>query len=157
MIGQSFAPLGDPASQTRPQQSGAAGAQEPVRILNLRMPRVQGAGAPAPQALLTSPGSAALPQSVGANPTIEAILRAVLGHFAPQQMAAPSAPSGFMGQGPPSQGSGPSNIPYTPAIHYQKPLPGGTAGPDIQSGPATPQQRRTEGKWGLPERPEPLF
>lgn len=157
MLGQSFAPLMDPAQRQQPvSPTGLSGAQEPIKILNLRMPRVAGAGAPAPQALLNSPGSAALPQAAGANPVIAAILRAVLGQFAPSQMAAPSAPSGFMGgiagRTEPIPGvPGGYTVPepgqsggYIPAIHYQQPpLPGGTAGPN----PSMPQ--------GNPNRPQP--
>jgi hypothetical protein len=102
MIGQSFAPLGDPMNQ----QAGPGGgglespAQQAIKILNLRMPHF-GANAPtpAPQALLNGAGSAGLPQPNANNPVLDAILKAVLGHFAPQQQAAPSAMGGGMAPG----------------------------------------------------------
>jgi hypothetical protein len=131
-LGQSFAPLGnDPMQQARPggAPGGPGGAQQAIKVLNLRMPRVAGAGAPAPQALLEGAGSAGLPQQQGMSPVIQAILQAVLGHFTPQQQSAPSAMGGMMPgpQGPGGSQSAPQ-MP-TPAIHYQ-PLPGGTAGPN---------------------------
>lgn len=140
MLGQSFAPLGDPMQQQRPSgPGGPGGAQEAIKILNLRMPRVAGAGAPAPQALLEGAGSAGLPQQQN-NPVINAILAAVLGHFQPQLQAAPTAMGGFMSQAP--QGSqAPTSPKYDPVIRYQDdpnakgaPVPGGTAGP----GPGVP-------------------
>lgn len=131
MIGQTFAPIGDP-SQQRPSGSPSApsGPQEAIKILNLRMPRVQGAGAPAPAALLNSPGSGGLPQPQGMTPMIEAILRAVMGGFQSPQQGAPSAMGGMVpGGGMPAQGGSPQ-LPV-PAVHYQPPpTSGGTAGPN---------------------------
>lgn len=126
MIGQTFAPVGDP-SQQRPSGSPSmpSGPQEAIKILNLRMPRVQGAAAPAPAALLNSPGSAGLPQPQPHNPILEAIIRAVLGGFNAPQQSAPSAMGGATG----GAGQGPVIDYPTPAVHYQPP-PGGTAGPN---------------------------
>lgn len=130
MIGQSFAPLGDPNQMQRPGgPSGTSdGAQQAIQVLNYRMPHF-GANAPtpAPQALLNGAGSAGLGQ--GGNPVIDAILKAVLGHFAPQQQAAPSAPGGMVPGSGPMIDNPPSPQLPTPAVHYQ-PLPGGTAGPN---------------------------
>lgn len=146
MIGQSFAPLGDPTQQ-RPSAGGAntAGPQEAIRVLNLRMPRVFGAGAPAPAQLLTSPGSAGLPQQNAHNPLIEAILRAVMGGFGGGPQVAPSAPGGMppggMSQGMPGGGApAPSPTIPAPAVHYQPNPPGrgGTAGPN----PPLPREDR---------------
>ena len=138
MIGQSFAPLGD---KTRPQSGGPGGSggpQEAIQVLNMRMPRFPGAGAPAPQALLQGAGSAGLPQQ-SINPVIQAILKAILGRFSPQQQAAPSAQGGMVPGGnlqPTGQPGGfespglqspmPSFQMPTPALHYQEPsAPGG--------------------------------
>lgn len=129
MIGQSFAPLGgDPMMRPGGQGGQGSGAQQAIQVLNYRMPRVAGAGAPAPQALLEGAGSAGLPQQNAMNPTIAAILQAVLGHMQPQQQQAPSAPGG---QAPP-----PAQMP-NPRINFQ-PLPGGTAGPNPQQPPQRP-------------------
>jgi hypothetical protein len=145
MIGQSFAPMGDPTQ--RPQaDAGGQGPQEAIKILNLRMPKVAGAGAPAPQQLLNGMGSAGLPQQNANNPMIEAILRAVLGHLSPQMQAAPSAmgggvPGGMPGGMPGPQGPAPK-LPM-PGVHYQ-PLPGGTAGPNPSM--RSPQEHMPTGK-----------
>jgi len=103
MIGQSFAPLMNP-NQPKPSDKGPAGsispgAQQAIKVLNLRIPRVAGVGAPAPQALLEGKGSAGLPQPSPTNPIIDAVLKAVLGHFTPQQQAAPSAMGGNVASG----------------------------------------------------------
>lgn len=141
MLGQSFAPLGNDPTQQKPGgPSGNQGAQQAIQVLNTRLPRVVGAGAPAPQALLQGAGSAGLPSPQGVNPIVQAILQAVLGHFAPQQQSAPSAmggmvpggmPGGMPGGGMPAP-SGPLPKLPTPALHYQ-PLPGGTAGPNTNT------------------------
>lgn len=141
MIGQTFAPTGGDPTQ-RP--SGPSGAQDAIKILNLRYPRVQGAAAPAPQALLEGAGSAGLPQQNAVNPTIEAILRAVLGgQFSAPQPHAPSAPGGMMPNAvapPPSVqtggqtgGQAPGGK-LTPAVHYQPNPPQGQALGQPQSG-----------------------
>lgn len=137
-IGQSFAPLGSDPMQPKPggPSGSAPGAQQAIKVLNLRMPRVAGVGAPAPQALLEGAGSAGLPQQQGMSPVIAAILQAVLGHFQPQQQGAPSAPGGMQQAAP--------QMP-TPAVHYQPP-PGGTAGP----GPRVPQRPGPEMPTGRP-------
>jgi hypothetical protein len=61
MLGQSFAPLGDPDALTRQQEPGAVNpVQEAIKVLTLRLPRVLGAS-PVPQELLRGLGSAGLP------------------------------------------------------------------------------------------------
>lgn len=140
MIGQSFAPLGNDPMQQRPSGPAGGGAQQAIQVLNTRLPRVVGAGAPAPQALLEGAGSAGLPQPQGVNPIVQAILQAVLGHFAPQQQSAPSAMGGMM------SGGGPAPQMPTPNVSYQPNPPGqgGTAGPNLpppQDRPETPAQR----------------
>jgi len=150
MIGQSYAPLGDPTQQRPSGMSPQGGPQQAIKILNLRMPRVQGAAAPAPAALLNSPGSGGLPQppmmggpqggpsQQPTNPILDAILRAVLGGYQPPQQSAPSAPGGGVPSSP--------NLPV-PAVHYQPP-PGGTAGPNPVD-PMTREDRgNTRGKTG---------
>lgn len=132
MIGQSFAPLFDPQGQ-KPAggpQGGPSGPPQAIQTINTRLPRVLGAGAPAPAALLNSPGSAGLPME-NISPIIQAILQSVLGHFSPQQMSAPSAPGGFGGVTPLPMPGAPPQIPGggKPKVEYE-PLPGGTAGPN---------------------------
>jgi len=141
MIGQTFAPIGDPMQQRPGGPQGQQGAEQAIQVLNTRLPRVVGAGAPAPQALLSGAGSAGLPQQT-VSPVLQQILQAVLGHFAPQQMSAPSAPGGMVmgaGMGSMSGPAGPAAPLPMPAVHYQPP-PGGTAGPSpVDRRPDTPQ------------------
>jgi len=95
-IGQTFAPIGNPMQRpngTAGTPAGLSGVQQAIKILNLRMPRVQGAAAIAPTLLLNSPGAGGLPQP-GRDPILDAILRGVLGGYAPPQQTAPSAPGG---------------------------------------------------------------
>ena len=148
MIGQSFAPIGDPNMQRPSGGPGgiAPGAQEAIKVLNLRIPRVAGAGAPAPQALLEGGGSGALPQQPN-NPIIQAILQAVLGHFAPQQQSAPSAMGGGMPGTPGPLGQSGPQLP-NPKINYQ-PLPGGTAGPNPMERETREDRQTRQGKSGM--------
>jgi hypothetical protein len=98
MIGQTFAPLGDPTQQQGPGGPGGPGGNvgQAIQTLSLRYPRVVGAGSPIPQALLEGQGSAGLPQ--GGNPIIDAILRGILGNFRPSMQTAPSAQGGMTPQ-----------------------------------------------------------
>jgi len=132
-IGQSFAPLGSP-NQNRPGgPEGTGGVGQAISTLNLRYPRVQGAAAIAPSALLNSPGSAGLSQ--GINPTLAAILQAVLGRITPQQ-SAPSAPGGMTpGSIPP-----PRVVPIVPGSEGLTTRPPYTP-PAQPLGPRTPPDR----------------
>lgn len=101
MIGLSF----DPAQQQK-QQNGASGpntgsapqgVQEAIKILSLRLPRVVGANAISPQALLSSPG--------GSGGMVDSVVSRVLQRYFPnaspqtqQQVFAPALASA--GQSP---------------------------------------------------------
>lgn len=61
------------------------GVQEAIKVLSLRLPKVVGASAISPQALLASQGS-------GGNPRVDSIVQSVLQKFMPTGGAAPSAP-----------------------------------------------------------------
>lgn len=121
-LGQTFAPLGDPTQQ-RPgggPGSPTSAVGQAIQTLSLRYPRVQGAAAIAPNALLTSPGSAGLPQQ-GINPVLDAILRGILGNYSPARQVAPSAPGGMMGgitmqSAPSAMGGQPSVTLPTPRV-----------------------------------------
>lgn len=146
MLGQSFAPLFDPSQRQQNGPQGQAGAQQAIQTLNTRLPRFSGGALPAPMPLLTSPGSGGLPD--GFSPIIEAILRTVLGpRMGGSQMAAPSAPSGFMG-GSPSGGSQPPAPLPLPAVHYQPP-PGGTAGKNPTERETREDRQTRQGKTGM--------
>lgn len=87
--GASFQPgLNDNGDEERRRRN--AGVQEAIKVLSLRMPRVVGASAPAPSALLNAPGS-------GGNPQIDSVVNQILqrvmgsGGQAPTN-AAPSVP-----------------------------------------------------------------
>src|SRR5690242_3696958 len=100
MIGQTFAPLWDPAQQRPAGPTGGDGPSQAIQTLSLRIPRVVGAGSIAPSALLTSPGSGGLPTE-NMSPLLQQILQAVLGRVTPQTQSAPTAMGGFT----------PSNLP----------------------------------------------
>jgi hypothetical protein len=131
MIGQSFAPLGN-GMPAKPDGGGVApGAQQAIKVLNLRLPRVVGSGAPAPGALLNAQGASGLP-SAGTNPMLEALIHAVMGGYAPATGAGPTPGASGPSSPLPMPSAPVSNAPVSlpnPAIHYQ-PLPGGTAGPN---------------------------
>ena len=122
MIGQSFAPLGDPNNPTRQQDANGQTSnpvQEAIKLLQLRMPRVLGAGAPAAPELLNSPGSSLLPPG---NPLTD-ILRKLFGP--PMTPSAPmAAPSSMPPPMPPSgSGSGWTPAPAPPPAPAQSPAP----------------------------------
>jgi hypothetical protein len=99
MIGQSFAPLGDPNDLTAQGQNGGSvnPVQEAIKTLSLRMPRTLGAGAPVSRELLTGLGGASM------NNPLSAILLQLLKQAGMGQPAgAPpmSAPSSMGGGGP---------------------------------------------------------
>lgn len=152
-IGQSFAPTGQ--NQMRQQQGGGnAPLQQAIKVLNLRLPKVVGAGAVAPQPLLMSQGSGGvsmppMPQqgatpggAPGGAPTmpgqgappfgLEEILRRI---FQP-----PTGPAGSPAPQPPQ---GPAPLPRI-VTQPPAPGPGGTAGPTAPRFPGTrpePPQR----------------
>ena len=105
MIGVNFQPGAD---QDQQQQNGGApksqGVQEAIKVLSLRLPKVVGAQAVAPHALLGAQGGMG-------RPGIDSIVESVLAKFFPQaaqgqgpQMPAPMVPPGSA-QGYP-QGAG---------------------------------------------------
>jgi hypothetical protein len=86
MIGVSF----DPAQrQNGNQQSGPnastapQGIQEAIKILSLRLPRVVGANAVSPHALLNSPGSAG---------RVDSVVNQILARYFPEGVSQPQAP-----------------------------------------------------------------
>lgn len=132
MIGQSFSPTQqDNGYQQRPQGGGQdTPLQQAIQILQLRMPHVFGAMAPAPAALLNAQ------TPLGFNP--QAFLQRLMGGMGQSPMGGPMAPPFQVGGGPmaaaapsPAAPSGPAP---TPPFHFQ-PNPGGTAG----YGPFQPQ------------------
>lgn len=87
--GVSFQPGSlDQEQQRRQATNGTAqGVQEAIKVLSLRLPKVVGAQAAAPQALLQSPGS-------GGNSHVDSIVQSVLSKIFPQSGGpAPSAPT----------------------------------------------------------------
>lgn len=73
------------------QQGTGTGVQEAIKVLSLRLPKVVGAQAVAPSALLQSQGS-------GGHPNVDSIVESVLAKFFPQASQGPqqaSAPSAF--------------------------------------------------------------
>src|SRR5690606_20872142 len=109
--GESFAPLARENGQNAgPARRGAAPIQEAIRVLNLRVPSVVGARALSPQALLSAPGSAGIPNAAGVQ--IEQLLRRIFGQAGiPGLPAAPTGPGAMGVAGPaimPSAASAPA-------------------------------------------------
>ena len=102
-FGYSFMPgqNGDQAQQR--QQPGWAGPQSAIQMLSLRLPRVLGAQALAPGALLNSQGAGGLP-----DPLLQAILRLA-------GQAGPGGPGGGAPGGPSLMGGAPPSAPMAPA------------------------------------------
>jgi hypothetical protein len=88
MIGVSF----DPAQEGQYNQQGSGpnassaprGIQEAIKILSLRLPRVVGANAVSPQALLGSPGSA--------GSRVDSVVNQIMARYFPQGVTQPQAP-----------------------------------------------------------------
>ena len=74
--------------QRRQSQNGSAqGVQEAIKVLSLRLPKVVGAQAVSPQALLSSPGG-------GGNPQVNSLVENVLSQiFGQQRGKEPGAPA----------------------------------------------------------------
>lgn len=110
----------------RSQTGTAQGVQEAIKVLSLRLPKVVGAQAVAPQALLQSPGS-------GGNSRVDSIVQSVMAKFFPGQGSpAPSAPM------------------------QEQPAPQPTQGAPSFSGSAAPQQPQAPAQdfWGqFPKAP----
>lgn len=126
MLGQSFAPLGNDPQQ-RPQGGiGGSPIQEAIRTLSLRVPRWTGGGtAPAPQALLQSPGMGGMPGMSGTeNPIMQALMRMIQGGFGG------GMPS-MMSQGGPQM---PGGMPLPPPKVQFAERPA----PDVDPNPQTP-------------------
>ena len=86
MMGVSF----DPASEDQQRTTGTTppptGVQEAIRVLSLRLPRVVGANAVAPSALIGSPGGSG---------RVDSIVQQVLSRYFPTGAgAAPAGPGG---------------------------------------------------------------
>jgi hypothetical protein len=160
-LGQSFAPLPEQAPNGQNGRSGPISpVQEAIQTLNLRMPRVLGAGAPAPAPLLNSMGSAGLPMAEGMqdNPLLAAFLRMISGGFGsatgmmPGHTAATAAPSGggtgytspANGYTSPATTTTSASIPKPRVVYQDNPDP--TIGtPDAGSDPYyAPDTQRTD-------------
>jgi len=84
--GVSFQPgqSGSMDAQNKPKSSANTGVQEAIKVLSLRLPKVVGARAMAPQALLESPGSG--------GGRVDSVVSQVMGRMFPTGAPAPSAP-----------------------------------------------------------------
>lgn len=115
--GLSFQPGTGQEDEERRRRS--SGVQEAIKVLSLRMPRVVGAAAPAPSALLNAPGS-------GGNPQIDSVVNQVLqrvmgaGGQAPANVA-PSVPTSAPSATRPSPTTPLSSIVRPPAVAPQAP------------------------------------
>ena len=87
MFGVNFQPgYGNGNDQQRESRpSGGSGVQEAIKILSLRLPKVVGAQAAAPMALLTSQGS-------GGNPRVDGVVNQVLSRMGVMKPGQPAAP-----------------------------------------------------------------
>src|SRR3990167_2922620 len=97
MIGVNFQPGTDPNGQTDPRRASTP-VQEAIKVLSLRLPRVVGANAISPQALLSSPGS-------GGN-RVDSVENTILQRMFPSGFEKP--PAGQATMIPPTLGPGPN-------------------------------------------------
>lgn len=125
--GVNFQPGSGFGGQTRKADSRAPeGVQEAIKVLSLRLPKVVGAQAVSPQALLTSQGS-------GGNPNVDSLVEKVLQRVFPSQTGgspAPAAPMIPTAEPPPMQQEGPQfSGGYAPP---PAPIPGTQPTPQAQ-------------------------
>ena len=113
--GVSFQP-NDPQRSERgsgPNASNAPqGVQEAIKILSLRLPRVVGARASSPQALLSSPGA-------GGNPRVDSVVNQVMQKFFPTASmgAMPPVPGAPPTLGQPRPGVS-GSMPVSPPVRF---------------------------------------
>src|SRR3990167_10301958 len=98
MIGVNFQPGTDPNGQADSRRASTP-VQEAIKVLSLRLPRVVGANAISPQALLSSPGS-------GGNPRVDSVVNTILQRMFPSGFEKP--PAGQAPMIPPTLGPGPN-------------------------------------------------
>src|SRR5688572_3321475 len=138
--GVNFQPGGGPNGNPEQPRNGNAGVQEAIKILSLRLPKVVGAQAAAPMALLTSQG--------GGGNRVDSVVNQILARimptgqpmgqpmagFAPQPQAPDGAPS-FSGSAQPNyaQSSGPPALPQWPWTNLGSALGGGVAAPPVNT------------------------
>lgn len=141
--GLSFSPLGADPSKRPTDTTQNAPIQEAIRVLSMRVPRMNGsAPSVAPNALLSGQGSGGLaPGGTGGTTMgLEQLLRKLFGmpatgSFAPAQ-GAPGAPGGGMGGGMPPAPSLPvGGGGSAPVPHFTPINPGTPSGP-LVSDPA---------------------
>lgn len=97
-FGATFAPFSDPSGQN----ASTVPVQQAIQLLGMRVPRSVGAAAPAPAALLTSPGSSGRPDVHSA--VLQTILKTIMGQGMPQADTPP--PTSLTAAAPPSPGGG---------------------------------------------------
>lgn len=129
-LGRSFAPNSDQMSQRPPGGAGQSPVQEAVRVLSLRLPRVVGASAPAPGALMGGMGGQGLAGPTS-NPIVQQLMQMILGGQTAQQGGAiPGLPvPGGMPSMPASMGG------FTPNIGFNTPGGGVSTPPTPQTPP----------------------
>lgn len=118
MIGVNFQPGGGSGGSGNRPQGGNNSVQEAIKVLSLRLPRVVGAQAVSPQALLSSPGS-------GGNPRVDSVVNQVWQRLFPSPGAsAETAQMPAFGMAPQSaydSGAQPQNAPSFGGEHYLGP------------------------------------
>lgn len=151
--GVSFQPGSPDAQQqqqTRPQGS-QQGVQEAIKVLSLRLPKVVGSQAAAPQALLSSQGS-------GGRPHVDSIVQQVLQKYFPTQGGG-GAQAPMLGGAPetarPESGPQVSGAPSgTPRITQSEPTPNfWTQFPRVVVTPSVPAGDFTVDETGRPTNP----
>ena len=118
MIGVNFQPgLSDASNQGKPQggTNTGAGVQEAIKVLSLRLPRVVGAQAVSPQALLNSQG--------GGGSRVDSVVNQVLAKYFPTAgTPSPAQNFGSMPTFDPNQGA--QQAAFTSEIPYTSPFGG---------------------------------
>lgn len=123
MIGVNFQPgMPSASGQGKPRggTSNGGGVQEAIKVLSLRLPRVVGAQAISPQALLSSPG--------GGGSRVDSVVNQVLAKYFPTQSPSQPAAQSF-GMAPsfdPNQGA--QQPTFTPDTQYSNPFSGAQRG-----------------------------
>lgn len=130
-IGMTFAPTNHTTDERRGPTTPPI--QEAIRLLSLQLPRVTGASAPTPTALLAGSGGGRFGGSTS-NPIIEQLLRAIFGGRSPMAGPLPGLPA----PGLPSMPSRPVFPSFTmgapmPRLPEAPPMPGPSAAPEPPS------------------------
>jgi len=132
--GVSFQPGQNDPTKIGQKPSAERGVQEAIKILSLRLPKVVGARALAPSALLNAQGS-------GGNPRVDSVVNTVLQRFLPGGAGAGQAPPAapMIPAGAPTGGGFTPGAQPPPNMPLSDFFPTGNAAPRITPGDDQPR------------------